>query len=161
MPHRHGTRPSKVCQDPARAEHGLAYALERLKGAGLKVTQPRQALLRSIAKFASPFTTEDAFKALRRRLRGQKVDLVTVYRSLSTFAELDIIGRVEFGDGIVRYELMDPSGHHHHFICESCRKVEPLTLCEVGIQENHLRAAGYTRLSHRMEFFGLCPRCTK
>jgi Fur family ferric uptake transcriptional regulator len=145
------------CQDHLDKSSTLANATERLKSNGHKLTKPRQALLKAIASFSAPFTTEDAFKTTTKLLRGAKIDLVTVYRSLATFEELGLLSRVEFGDGVVRYELKGPGDqHHHHFVCQACAKVEPLNHCELT---THLKAAGYTRLSHRLEFFGLCPAC--
>jgi Fe2+ or Zn2+ uptake regulation protein len=87
---------------------------------------------------------------------------VTVYRSLARFHELGLVSQIDLGDGVTRYEMIDPSGHHHHhFICSQCQKIEPLTLCEVETQEHALTAAGYTGLSHRLEFFGICPACSQ
>lgn len=127
-----------------------------LKTAGLKSTRPRLALLEAMSRFHAPFSTEDLHKSVQK----SGFDLVTVYRSLATFSELSIVHRVDLGDGIVRYELASADGsHHHHFICKSCQKVEPLDSCEIQAQEKRLRDQGYTGLSHRLEFFGFCPDC--
>ena len=139
--------------DRSQALHG---ALERLKGAGHKLTKPRLSLLEAIARAHGPFSAEE--------LSGQDCDLVTVYRSLSTFAEVGILARIDLGDGILRYELVDPAGHHHHHIvCTLCQKVEPLETCGLEIEEERLRElgylAGYQNVSHRLEFFGICPEC--
>lgn len=138
----------------------LEQALQQLKDSGFKITRPRQALLKAIASFGAPFTTEEIFTASNRHLRGSKCDLVTAYRSLARFEDLGIISRVDLGDGTIRYEMTDPSHHHHHFICRGCHKIEPLSLCQVNGQEQALQLAGYTQLSHRLEFFGLCPTCS-
>ena len=135
---------------------------ERLKAAGYKLTKPRQVLIKAIAHQAGPFTTEEIFRASRKSLRGVACDLVTVYRSLAKFEEMGVVARVDLGDGLVRYEVADGSGHHHHhFICRRCRRIEPLKNCEIRAQEQILKSAGYTDLSHRLEFFGLCPPCSK
>lgn len=150
------------CQDHHDKTESVATATDRLRAAGHKLTKPRQALLKAIASFSAPFSTEEAFRSTGKLLRGTKIDLVTVYRSLATFEELGLLSRVEFGDGVVRYELKGPGGHHHHhFVCQTCGKVEPLNHCELKTQENHLKAAGYAQLSHRLEFFGLCPACAR
>lgn len=109
-----------------------------------------------MVRFETPFSTEELFKSVQK----SGLDLVTVYRSLATFSDLAIVHRVDLGDGIVRYELASPDGsHHHHFVCKNCQKVEPLDFCEIQAQEKRLKALGYTGISHRLEFFGICPDC--
>ena len=73
-----------------------------------------------------------------------------------------MIRRCEFGDGIARYELAesDLNHHHHHMICNQCKKVEVLDLAHV--EESIDRAAkksGFKGISHILEFFGICPDC--
>jgi Fur family ferric uptake transcriptional regulator len=137
-------------------------ALTRLKDGGFKLTKPRMALLKAVSSATRPFSTEEIFQASKKLLKSDKCDLVTVYRSLSRFQELGLVSQIDLGDGVSRYEMNDPSGHHHHhFVCSRCGKIEPLTLCELETQEQALKQAGYTGLSHRLEFFGVCPPCTK
>lgn len=143
--------------------HGPTFeqALERLKEAGLKITRPRQALLKAIAQFNAPFSAEDLFNASKKVLKKPNCDLVTVYRSLAAFEDIDLVSRVELGDGVVRYEMASFDGtHHHHIVCTQCRKVEPVKDCAIRGEEKILSKMGYTRVSHRLEFFGLCPECS-
>lgn len=153
---------SKRNENRACAEHhhdpkpSIERAARILKDAGLKSTKPRSALLGAMTRFHAPFSTEELFRAVK----ASDLDLVTVYRSLATFSDLGIVSRVDLGDGVVRYELRSPDGsHHHHFVCQECQKVEPLDSCEIKAQENRLRELGYSQLSHRLEFFGICPDC--
>ena len=148
------------CTNHRDGSEKLKAALETLQRAGNKLTQPRRSLLATIATYRGPFSAEELHKALLRQSRGARPDLVTVYRSLSTFSELGILGRVDFGDGVSRFEMTGPGGHHHHFVCQGCEKIEALQLCELNLQEKHLEGLGYSRISHRMEFFGYCPDCT-
>jgi Fe2+ or Zn2+ uptake regulation protein len=148
-------------------------AVSRLKTAGYKLTQPRQTLLKAAVEFAAPFSAEELFKKtlknnqkrgggkIAKGSRGSKCDLVTVYRSLATFAELGVLVQVDFGDKTVRYEWADPDNahHHHHIVCTGCQKVEAVDFCEVAGHEDSLSKLGYSSLSHRLEFFGLCPDC--
>lgn len=148
----------------------LTKALDRLKNSGLKVTQPRQSLLRAIVRMSAPFTAEELSKESRKAQKGVNKatvkksipDLVTVYRSLNSFSEIGLLSRVDFGDGLVRYELADESGHHHHHIvCTACKKVEAVNFCVIQGQEQILSQLGYSQLSHRLEFFGTCPSCSR
>jgi Fur family transcriptional regulator, ferric uptake regulator len=166
------------CQGHSHDPHSaLELATERLKDSGLKLTRPRLALLKAMVGFHSPFSTEQLFRAselpkaptsrkkVSCRTSGADLDLVTVYRSLATFSELGLVRRVDLGDGVVRYEITGPDGsHHHHVICTKCQGIQPVDFHEIErkivAQEKKLSALGYSGLSHRLEFFGLCPDCS-
>jgi Fur family transcriptional regulator, ferric uptake regulator len=158
----------------------LDLATQRLKASGLKLTRPRLILLKAMVGFHSPFSTEQLYRATelpktsKSRKKGPQqasdsraeLDLVTVYRSLATFSELGLVSKVDLGDGVVRYELSDPDGsHHHHVICTKCQGIQPLDFIEIEreivAQEKKLRDLGYSGLSHRLEFFGLCLDCSR
>ena len=129
-----------------------------LKKAGLKMTVARKAVMEILLKNHGPLTIEQISKAIRT----PKCDLVTVYRITEAFEKNRLINRCDFGDGIARYEFnpADDDHHHHHIICRSCESVEPLDLCVVQTWENALETKGYSDLSHKLEFFGVCKSCT-
>jgi Fur family ferric uptake transcriptional regulator len=136
-------------------------SVELLKNAGLKLTLPRQTLLQAITQHDGPFSAEDIFASCKKLSRKSAGDLVTIYRSLATFSDISILTRCDFGDGTVRYELLEQDGsHHHHVICTSCKTVEPISFCVVEGQEQIIEQMGYSRLTHKLEFFGLCPSCS-
>jgi Fur family ferric uptake transcriptional regulator len=143
----------------------LEEAWTRLKTAGLKRTEPRDAVLRVLAGGHGPFGAEDVFQALKEEKAGTAVDLVTVYRSLQSFAEAGILHAIDLGDQIARYELaLDPDHHHHHVTCRKCRKTLPLENCFLEELESRIRreveAKGFRAIEHRLEFTGVCDRCS-
>ena len=79
--------------------------------------------------------------------------------------EIDILQKIEFGDGCARYELnlTEPNSHqHHHLICTSCKKViefseDMLDNLEVDI----MKKCGFKVTDHQVKFFGLCEECQK
>jgi len=52
-----------------------------------------------------------------------KIGLSTVYRTMELFSTLNLVQKLDFGDGCQRYELYSPLLHHHHLLCNSCGKV--------------------------------------
>ncbi len=131
---------------------------ERVRKAGMKVTQQRTQVLQVLLNNMSPLTVDDIFKQLAPE--ADSADLVTIYRILKKFEDSLLVNRLEFGDGISRFELTLESGHHHHHvICRSCQKVETLHLCDLDKQIKAVEALGYGQLSHRLDFFGLCKNC--
>ncbi len=129
-----------------------------LRAAKLKVTRPRTAILDLLAAKHGPFTSEEIHAAVTRT-PGIACDLVTIYRCLAKFEDLGLINRCDFGDGAVRYELRHKDHHHHHIICRSCRRVEPLPNCPVESETIRLPKLAFKDVTHRLEFFGLCPDC--
>lgn len=134
------------------------FFIEKLREAGFRITEQRKALIKSILNFKSPFTAEEVHSKLK--LKG--IDLTTVYRSLSSFVDVDLLRTVDFADGTLRYEYAaHEDEHHHHVICKKCQKVEAVEVCDVQIQEELVEKLGYTNISHRLEFFGICKQCKK
>jgi len=142
-----------------------------LKASPLKVTQPRILILKVLLEKHGPLSTEEIFKSLRR---GQ-CDLATVYRTLSALLDAQLIQRCNFGDAIARYEMINTNhtsahsslkmhekihSHHHHIMCKSCNQIEPLEICVTKDWKGHIEELGYSKVSHHLEFSGLCRQCT-
>ncbi len=141
-----------------RKNISLEMLNERVRKAGMKVTQQRIQVLQVLLSNTSPLTVDEIFKQLAPE--SDSADLVTIYRILKKFEDSLLVNRLEFGDGISRFELTLESGHHHHHvICRSCQKVETLHLCDLDKQIKAVEALGYGQLSHRLDFFGLCKNC--
>lgn len=91
--------------------------------------------------------------------KGLKVNKTTVYRNLNTLLAENKITELDFGEGKKRYELN--KSHHHHLICNICKKIEcfeikqDLHAQEVDILNN----TGFRITSHMLEFFGICKGC--
>jgi Fur family ferric uptake transcriptional regulator len=89
-------------------------------------------------------------------------DLATVYRSMHLLEELGMVKRYDLGGGIARYELLaeGDDGHHHHLVCTRCLEVVEIDEC--SMRETEQRIAHRNRfkaVTHRLEFFGVCPAC--
>lgn len=146
--HTHGDKKSK-----------LNAAIARLKAASFKLTEPRRLLLEVLVQRHGPFSAEELHVHVLKKKPKASCDLVTIYRSLATFEELNLIQRCDFGDNTVRYELFEKDHHHHHIICEKCLRSEAVDVCPVGEKNLINDSYGFTNVRHRLEFFGLCPAC--
>lgn len=123
-----------------------------------RVTGPRQAILRLLAEHRSPMSSKDLFA----RLDKGDCDLATIYRSLHLLEEMGLVKRFDFGDGVARYELVaaGDEGHHHHLVCTRCANIVEIEDCfPRSLEEEISRRNGFTAVTHKLEFFGLCPRC--
>lgn len=100
-------------------------------------------------------------------LREQKSDigLATVYRTLELLSQIEILQKLDFGDGRSRFELdlHDSSQHHHHhLICLECGDVfefedDLLEELERKINEQ----SNFKVIDHQVKFFGYCQECQK
>lgn len=131
-------------------------AMQFIRDSPMRVTAPRISILRLLSRKHGPFTADEVHEYVRE----YGCDLVTVYRTLTTFEELGLVRRCDFGDGAYRYEINDPEHHHHHLVCRKCRKVESLDLCVIGPLEDLASEMGYSNLTHALEIFGICPVCS-
>ncbi|MGA9875726.1 MAG: transcriptional repressor, partial [Solirubrobacteraceae bacterium] len=63
----------------------------------------------------------------RLRASGRGVARASIYRILDLLHERGLVARLELGDAMTRYELVDPAGaHHHHLLCGSCGRLVPV-----------------------------------
>jgi Fe2+ or Zn2+ uptake regulation protein len=144
MPHDHSADP-------------LTGALHALRERGQRVTVARKAVLELLVAEHGPFTTEE----IHARLPEGECDLVTVYRTVASLEEIDVVRRCDFGDGVYRYEFNHADHHHHHIICRQCRSVAVLEVCVADALERMARQLGYTQVTHALEVFGICPACQR
>jgi Fur family ferric uptake transcriptional regulator len=131
---------------------------EALRGAGFRLTRPRQAILDVIARSGGALNPEEIHH--RAASLCPSVGLVTVYRTLSLLTELGCVRRVHQDDhcyGYVRANL----AHGHHIVCRSCRQVVEFPGSEdIGaIIGEVARRTGFTVDDHLLELMGMCPAC--
>lgn len=132
----------------------------RMKDMGLKMTQARKSMLELLLYEHGPFSCEEVFEKLNKKKGVEPCDLVTVYRSLAKLEESGIIERCDFGDGKTRYEIKHRGHHHHHIICKVCKRVETITACKLVDTSSIPTSLGFKDVTHKLEFFGICPSCS-
>lgn len=140
---------------PATAASPLVEARARIRNAGMRITKPRVAIIESLLQREGPISIERIHQDM-----GTKVcDLVTVYRCLAAFESLDMVRRSYLHNGTCLYELTLGPTRHYHIVCKSCGKTERVDYFSVEGMENMLKDRGYSKVSHVVEFFGVCPAC--
>jgi Fur family ferric uptake transcriptional regulator len=147
-------------KSPSAKQSPLDIACARLKAAGLRITQPRIAILAALAKRGQPTTIEQ----IHADLDAGSCDLVTVYRCLSAFEEIGLVRRSFFHNGTSLYALSLGEAHPYHVICKETNRVQeidPATTAELRKNvmqiEELLKSRGYNNVTHVVEFFGLAP----
>ena len=136
----------------------LPALTDRLRRKSRKITGPRQAILEVLQRHRHPMSTKEVFVALPKG----NGDLVTVYRSMHLLAEMGMVKRFDLGDRVARYELLreGDDGHHHHLVCTRCSAVVEIEECFTReLEERIATKNGFKAITHRLEFFGICPQC--
>jgi Fur family ferric uptake transcriptional regulator len=152
---------SRPCTDPHHVHRLIQPTLtdltDRLRAGDRRITAPREAILNVLRQHALPLTNREI-----HRLLNDDCDLATVYRNLHTLAGMSLVKRVDFGDGVARWELVGDAqtAHHHHLICTGCSTVIEIDDCfprsfEKALANRH----HFAEITHRLEFFGICPNC--
>lgn len=134
---------------------------ERLRENGYKLTNQRQAVLDAICEHdGEHLSTEEVFGIVKERYPD--IGLATVYRTLMLFDSLEIVYKLDFDDGVSRYELNrgNEDHRHHHLICMDCASVSEVEedLLE-NLEEQILQKNGFIVKNHRVKFYGYCKNC--
>ena len=149
---------AKAIQKPRRQPHEMSALTGRLRRESLKITGPRAAILAILSASPSPLTNKQILAAMPI---GQ-CDLATVYRSMHLLEKMRMVKRCHFHDGSARFELIaeGDDGHHHHLICTRCAQVVEIQECfPVELEKQIATENGYENVTHKLEFFGVCPAC--
>jgi Fur family ferric uptake transcriptional regulator len=138
----------------------LPALADRLRRKSRKFTGARQAILEVLRRQANPMSIKEIFRDLAER----ECNLTTVYRSMHLLESMGIVQRFDFGDGVARFELLEEGedGHHHHLVCTRCSNVVELRECSMSeLEEKIARRNSFAEVTHKLEFFGICPDCQK
>lgn len=130
-----------------------------LKRFHLNVTDSRKKILQLFLN-----QTEALAHADIESKAGEKIDRVTVYRTLQTFVDKGLIHSIPTADNSIRYALCKDDcseGHHHdhhvHFVCVQCEKTACLD--DVSVPVINL-PYGYKKEKVEVVISGICRECS-
>ena len=131
--------------------------VEKLKASGCRLTPQRLALVRLLSKTDSHPSARQLHEELKQNL--PTTSLATVYKTLNVLKDLGEVTEMGFSDDDNRYDAAKPYPHPH-LICVQCRKIIDADAEPASDLARQLAAtSGYRIMSHRMEFYCLCPDC--
>ncbi|CQR74019.1 Ferric uptake regulation protein [Sporomusa ovata DSM 2662] len=139
----------------------LSNLRQKFKDRDYKLTPQRQIILQVfIDNRDKHLSAEDVHNIVRQQ--ANDIGLATVYRTLELLSELEILQKIDFGDGRSRYEINETSSphHHHHLICLTCGRViefadDLMEDLENIIAEN----SNFSIVDHQVKFYGYCQEC--
>lgn len=107
------------------AQMPLELARGRLRGAGLRCTAARIAVMQCLSDSVAPLSSSE----VAERLHDRGFDKSTIYRSLTELSESGLATRLDLGDAVRRFELRgseETQREHPHFMCIECGRVQCL-----------------------------------
>ncbi|HLR64238.1 MAG TPA: Fur family transcriptional regulator [Pseudogracilibacillus sp.] len=136
---------------------------KELQSKGYKLTPQREATLKVlIEREEDHLSAEEVFFLVKEK--APEIGLATVYRTLELLCELKIVDKINFGDGVSRYDLRKEGidHFHHHLVCMECGSVEEVIEDLLGDVEKIIESDwGFQVKDHRLTFHGICRQCQK
>ncbi len=121
---------------------------------GIRYTKPRKLVFEALEHLSKPVSANEINDYLKN-----KIDLTSVYRTLSLLIKSEMVNVILFGEGKKRYELKNKNEHHHHLVCEKCGDVKDVEMKENSLLKSVEVRSKFVIKKHNLEFFGLCPDC--
>ena len=137
-------------------DHTEADFEQLLRGADLRVTRPRLAVLRAVRRHPHADTG-----SVLAAVRGEEptVSHQAVYDVLGALSDAGLVRRIQPAGSVARYELR-VGDNHHHVVCRSCGTIADVD-CAVGhrpclaASDDH----GFVIDEAEVTYWGLCPSC--
>ncbi|MDF2945792.1 MAG: transcriptional repressor [Bacillales bacterium] len=139
----------------------LDYIKKQLHTSGYKLTPQREATVKVLLENEQDhLSAEDVYLLVKEK--SPEIGLATVYRTLELLTELKVVDKINFGDGVSRYDLRKEGDNHfhHHLVCIQCGSVQEIEedlLDDVeAIVEDKFK---FKVKDHRLTFHGVCNIC--
>jgi Fur family ferric uptake transcriptional regulator len=135
----------------------LSEIEERLRGAGLRVTAPRVAVLRVLAESHDHPRVDQVIERVRDS--GVSISTQAAYDVCEALLRTALARRIELAGGPSRYEAR-VGDNHHHLVCRSCGLTVDVD-CAHGdapcLEPSEER--GFAVDEAEVTYWGLCPDC--
>ena len=136
---------------------GSAELERMLRGASLRVTRPRVAVLGAVAEH--PHADTDSIVRIARNALGE-VSTQAIYDVLRALTAAGLVRRIQPAGSVARYESR-VGDNHHHVVCRSCGVIADVD-CAVGTapcltaSDDH----GFAIDEAEVIYWGLCLDCS-
>ncbi len=121
-----------------------------------RMTTQRLIILDELKKVTSHPSAYEVYRMVQRKIAN--VSFGTVYRNLRLLEDLGLVQELNYGKKFSRYD--GNTDNHYHISCEKCERMDdiPISIWK-RLNKNTSNATGYEVKAHRIEFYGLCPKC--
>ena len=133
--------------------------INKLKERDFRITPQRLAVLRILAESEGHPSVEDIFRQVKPIF--PTTSLATIYKTVNLLKNIGEVVELDFSEESNRYDGNRPYPHPH-LICTKCKTVVDPDMATISdLSEELAKKTGYEIVTHRLDFFGICPRCQK
>jgi len=141
------------------ADQRLEQMITVLRERGHRITPQRLAVLKTLVASGNHPSVEMIYDQVKKDF--PTTSLATVYKTITLLKELQEVLELGFADGGSRYDGKRPFPHPH-VICTKCGTiVDPQFSSMENMAAEMAKKSGFRITHHRLDFFGLCPKCQK
>jgi Fur family ferric uptake transcriptional regulator len=128
-----------------------------LRGAALRVTRPRLAVLNAVQHH--PHVDTDSI-IVAVRASDPEVSRQSVYNSLHAMTDAGLLRRIQPAGSVARYETRI-GDNHHHVVCRSCGAIADVD-CAIGESPCLVASddGGFSIDEAEVTYWGRCPACS-
>ena len=135
----------------------LDEMITKLKERDHRLTPQRMAVLKILAANEGHPSVEQIYERVKADF--PMTSLATIYKTVTLLKEMGEILELGFSNDGNRYDGIRPYPHPH-LICTECKNiVDPDVATLSELRQEVARVSGYQIVSHRLDFFGICPQC--
>jgi Fur family ferric uptake transcriptional regulator len=129
-----------------------------------RMTQQRKMILEEVKRVHTHPTADEVYEIVRKKI--PRISMGTVYRNLDVLAKNGLIRKIDPGQGHPQMRFDARTEDHYHITCMGCGSIEDLPVNSQDDSLNNLTktllmATEYRIAGHSLDFYGLCPLCSK
>jgi len=135
-----------------------AEVAQELRRRGIRVTAQRMAVAEAILGGHEHLTVQEIYQRVKERF--PHITIGTIYNTLEVLTSSGIVQPLPFPRGTKYDTNMEP---HINLVCIRCGHIEDVRDEEGLLQrlaQEASHCSGYRTVSHHMDIYGFCPRCS-
>lgn len=130
-----------------------------IKEKGLRYTPQREEILKAFLSAEKHLSADELHKIVKKK--NPNIGYITVYRTMKLLDEAGLCSKVDFGDGVSRFEHKYEHGHHDHLICVKCGGCTEVMKPRIErLQDELAKERRFIPLKHKLQIFGICSKCS-
>lgn len=137
----------------------LDEMIAALREKGCRFTPQRLAVLKILAASDKHPGVEEIWKVVKKDFPMTSV--ATIYKTVTLLKQMGQAMELSFAGISYCYDGRKPYPHPH-LMCIRCKRIIDPDIdhsSELSLSKKVSRKTGYQIVSHRLDFFGICPRC--
>lgn len=121
----------------------------------LKKTKTRELIKTLLENSSQPLTAYDIFD----NLKEENITLSSIYRTLDTFYQNNLISKETTPDGVSIYSLIKDV-HSHYLECKKCHNKITLDFCPYHKANEKIKSkTDFIVDEHNVIIYGICKNC--